>query len=127
MVFYVAKEGVWQVEAGSTSGTPVVQVPDLAPGKKVKVTCNFVARTMSDDNGEGFFYSIVSGNDYVVPVTPASNIFQGCDGWQSATLVALFEVTGTESARGDFSVSFKKGDMDGKGTLLNFKLLAEVF
>ncbi|MGB1287788.1 MAG: hypothetical protein ACPG7F_14710 [Aggregatilineales bacterium] len=120
MMYYAAKDGVWQISEGSD--TPTLSIGDAAAGTHVKVTCNFTARTMSDDNGQGFYYRIVSNS--ASALTPVSSVFQGCDGWQTATLVGLFEVTTTDDET-TFSVVFDAGDMDGKGTLLNFTLLAE--
>ena len=121
MVYFVSKTGVWDVEAGE-SGTPALKVAGLESGNGIKLTCQFFARTMTDDLGDGFEYAIES-NGAAIPLTPIKGFVQGSDSWHLHTHVVLYEVqAGSET---HFNLTIGKGSMNGIGSMMNFLLMAE--
>lgn len=126
MAFFVSREGVWDIVAGS-SDTPALKVTGLQAGDMLKVTVNFCAHATTRDANEGFYYTLsTDSDDDVMAVTPATAIFQGDDGWQSCTLIAVFQVLPSTDGEAEFSCQFNKGDLTGSGTMMNFVLLAEM-
>jgi hypothetical protein len=127
MAFFVSREGVWDIVPGGSSETPALKVTGLTAGGLVKVTVNFCAHATNRAANEGFYYSLTSSSsDDVMAVTPATAIFQGDDGWQSCTLITIFEVLSNSKGAAELSCHFNKGDLTGTGTLMNFVLLAEM-
>jgi hypothetical protein len=103
---------------------------NLVPGNLVEITCTFFARTNQAGRGNGFYYAIGAVNsDEIEALTPTEGIFQSSDGWQSATLIALFKVAKVSNSPTediDFEVLFQKGDLNGEGQLLNFVMIGDV-
>lgn len=127
MAFFVAREGVWDVEAGTTSGTPGLTVSGLQAGSHLKMTVNFSARASLSSTDEGFDFTVVAqGNNDVLAVTPTTGTFQGAEGWQSCVLIVIFEVLATTDGETLFECIFDKGVLSGVGTLMNFVMIAEV-
>jgi hypothetical protein len=127
MAFFVAREGVWDVEAGTVSGTPHLTVTDLRAGTHVKITVNFSARASLGSADEGFDFTVIAqGNNDVLAMTPTTGTFQGVEGWQSCVLSAVFEVLVTTDGETMFECVFDKGVLSGAGTIMNFVMVAEV-
>ncbi len=127
MAFFVSREGVWDIVPGGSSETPVLKVTGLKAGSLVKVTVNFSAHATNRATNEGFYYTLSSSSsDDVMAVTPASAVFQGDDGWQSCTLITIFEVLPNSKGGAEISCLFNKGDLTGTGTLMNFVMIAEM-
>jgi len=122
MANFVSKTGVWNIEAGQQN-TPTLHLTGLDTNQVIKLTCQFSARTMTDDLGDGFEYSIENSGG-ASSLTPARGIVQGSDSWQLYTHVALFEVQ--SGGKVDFSLITDTGSMNGKGAMMNFLLLAEM-
>jgi hypothetical protein len=127
MAFFVAREGVWDVEAGTISGTPRLTVTGLQTGSHIKITVNFSARAAfsSEDAGVDFTVSALGNND-VLAMTPTTGTFQGVEGWQSCIVIAVFEVLLTTDGETTFECVFDKGVLSGVGTIMNFVMVAEV-
>lgn len=122
MANYVSKTGVWDIIAGSIV-TPELKLTRLDDTREVKVTCQFFARTMTDDLNDGFEYRIVA-DDSLTPLTPIIGLVQGSDSWQLYTHIALFEVLpGNKEAQVD--LHFLHGSMNGVGAMMNFFMLGE--
>jgi hypothetical protein len=127
MAYYAAKEGVWALVTGGRSETPLLSVGGLRPGQIVKVTANFFARTGTNDISEGFYYTLATVNPLAASaLTPATGLFQGDEGWKSCSLVALFEVRGTDTIQADFELTFSKGDLNPRAQISNVVLIAEL-
>lgn len=127
MAFFVSREGVWDIVAGNHGDTPTLKVTGIQAGSIIKVTVNFCAHTTKRDANEGFYYTLGAAyDDDVMAVTPTTAVFQGDDGWQSCTLVSVFQVLGNTDGEAEFSCQFGKGDLTGTGTLMNFTLIAEM-
>lgn len=127
MAFFVSREGVWDIVPGSGSETPTLKVSGLQAGSLVKVTVNFCAHATNRSANEGFYYALSSSSrDDVMAVSPATAVFQGDDGWQSCTLITIFEVLPNSKGDAELSCQFNKGDLTGTGTIMNFVLLAEM-
>jgi hypothetical protein len=123
MAHFISKEGVWDVLPDGQSDTPVLKVTGLRPGTFVKVTCNFCAQAAQEVNDEGFFYSVgTKAADDVMAMTPTTAAFQGDEGWQSCTLIAVFEVLSGTDGEVEFGCHFKNGAV----TLMNFVMIAEI-
>jgi hypothetical protein len=124
MVQYVSKTGVWDVSADDAQ-TPSLPIP-VPAGALVKVTCQFFARTMTDQNDDGFLYSLLA-SDQAVSLTPLQGIVQGQDSWQMISHVALFEASGVgHETELEFGLQIERGGMHGRGSMMNFTLLAEI-
>ena len=127
MANFISREGVWDVHAGGRSQTPVLKVTGLTPGTFLKVTCNFCAHAAHRDAGEGFFYTLgAHGDDDMLAMTPTTGVFQGDDGWQTCTLVTVFQVLAGTNGEVDLECLFHKGNLSGAGTIMNFVLIAEL-
>ncbi|HEX9923102.1 MAG TPA: hypothetical protein VGD99_10595 [Anaerolineae bacterium] len=133
MTDFISKSGVIDLSVGdspSRAGTPILEMQNLIPGNLVEIKCNFFARTNQPGRGNGFYYDISAVNtDEIEALTPTEGIFQSSDGWQSATLIALFKVVKVSNSPTedvDFEVLFHKGDLNGAGQLLNFVLVGDV-
>lgn len=123
MAHYISKEGVWDVAGNGDSAAPVLKVTGLLPGTLVKVTCNFCARTTQRNTDEGFFYSLgTDTQDDVMAMTPTTAAFQGNEGWQSCSLITVFQVLPGTDGEVDFECTFKNGIV----TLMSFVMIAEV-
>jgi hypothetical protein len=126
MAVVVAKEGVWDVIAGSSSNTPALELTGLKAGSFLKITCQFGARTLQRDLSGGFEYTLTVDSDSdIVALTPTAQSFQAQEGWQTCQMMAVYEVLGTTDGSATIQVIFNKGVLDGLGSLMNFTLLAE--
>lgn len=124
MANFVSKTGVWNVVIGETELEPVM-LDNLTPGKIVKVICQFFGRTMTDDLGDGYNYRVVETQGSLITATPDMGLVQGSDSWQFFSHIVLFEVpTGTTKA--EFKLQLSRGDMNGKGSMMNYMLMAEL-
>lgn len=133
MANFVTHAGIVDLKAGGSptrSGMPILEMQNLVIGNTVKITCNFFARADQSGRNNGFYYQIAAVNsDELVTLTPASGIFQSSNGWQSCTLIGLFQVQQVSNSPTediDFEVLFSKGDLSGEGQITNFTLLGEV-
>jgi hypothetical protein len=129
MAFFVSKEGVWDLIADGQNETPTLTVTNLKAGSLVKITVNFTAQTSLDHAREGFYFSVnadAHSQSDVLAMTPTASALQGTQGWHSAVLIAVFEVLSTTDGTATFECAFSKGDLAGKGTLMNFVMLAEL-
>lgn len=125
MTHFVSKTGVWDVEIG-TLQTPVLTVENIPSGSVLKVTCQFFARTLSDHHDDGFRYAIAVSDDGL-PLSPTQGIVQGSDSWQLYTHVAFYEVVSFGvSEKLDFALELSRGDLNGKGAMMNFLLTCEM-
>lgn len=123
MVEFISKTGVWDVSADDPQ-TPTLTMT-VPVGTQVKIVCQFFARTMTAENDDGFLYTILS-SDNAVSLTPLQGIIQGCDSWQMIAHTALFEASGVgDTAELQFGLQIENGGMQGRGSLMNFMLLAE--
>lgn len=123
MAHYVSKTGVWDIQSGETE-LPSLTIENLAAGKTIKVTCQFFGRTMTDDLGDGYGYRIAEAQGALITLTPNSGLVQGSDSWQLFTHVVLFEVP--SSTKVEFKLNVSKGDMNGKGVMMNYMMMAEL-
>ena len=122
MAYAVSRTGVWDVDSDEAT-LPLLTINGIANGQTIKLTCQFFARTMTDDLGDGFEYTIqVSGS--VVPLTPGIGLVQGSDSWQLYTHIALFEAQSPDEIQ--FKLTTEASDMNGKGAMMNFLMLAEI-
>jgi len=126
MVYVTSRIGVWDVGANA-SHTPDLELPTLQPDRVLKITCQFFARTFSDDLGDGFDYAITSSAaPHLVPLTPARGLVQGSDSWQQFSHVLLFEVLSPQSDETiTFNIEVSRGDMNGRGFMMNYVMMAE--
>lgn len=124
-VQYISKTGVWDISDDDPQ-TPNLSVT-AAVGTQVKVTCQFFARSMTDHYDDGFLYTLQS-SDNCVSLTPLQGIIQGHDTWLMIAHTALFEVSGIPGELVDleFSLQVESGGMNGRGSMMNYTLLAEV-
>lgn len=126
---FVQKSGIWQVQTGGRSDTPILQMSNITKGNALKVTATFLAKT-AGQAGSGFTYTLQSTKttDAVV-LSAQQSILQGNAGWQTTTKTVFFEArvaneTGVEDI--DFEVVFAAGDLDGQGEISDFLLSGEV-
>ena len=128
MTKFVQQSGVFSVQAGGRSDTPILEVPNLIAGNIVRVTCNFYARVDgSGGRAQGFYFEIKPTKDEAEALTTGG--FQGSNSWQSVTKTAFFQVASTGGQPVDdvdFEVVFSAGDLDGEGSLRDFLLYADV-
>lgn len=127
MAYYVSKTGVWDVSEGDSS-LPSLSIENLAQGKIVKVTCQFFGQTMTDDLGDGFAYQVIEKSEKsLITLTPDSGLVQGSDSWQLFTHVVLFEVPSDAAGKqAEFALDISASDMNGKGSMMNYLLMAEL-
>ncbi|MDY7096249.1 MAG: hypothetical protein SX243_25010 [Acidobacteriota bacterium] len=130
---FVSKSGVTDINVGgdpSRSGTPLLEMRNLVPGNIVRITSNFAAKAEEAGLANGFNYEIGAVNaKEVTALSPTDSVFQGSEGWQSCTVSAYFRidaVTDSPTEDIDFEVLFGKGELSGKGSVLNFLLFGEV-
>ena len=122
MAHVVSRTGVWDVDDPEVV-LPSLELSGIDSGKMIKLTCQFFARTLTDNLEHGFEYTIqVSGA--TVPLTPGIGLVQGSDSWQLFTHIALFEVQSRSSMT--FHLAIDKSDMNGKGAMMNLLMLAEI-
>lgn len=133
MANFVSKSGVTDIDVGespSRSGTPLLEMRNLVQGNIVRVTANFAARTAEAGLENGFGYQLSAVNaDEVTALSPVDSIFQSSDGWQSCTLTVYFRidaVTDSPTEDVDFEILFRRENLSGKGSILNFLLYGEV-
>ena len=122
MTYFVSRTGVWDVDSDEAT-LPTLSIKNLAGGQTIKLTCQFFARTLTDDLGDGFEYTI-QVNGAVVPLTPGIGLVQGSDSWQLFTHIALFEAQSAGEIQ--FMLMTEASDMNGKGAMMNFLMLAEI-
>jgi len=121
---FVSKTGVWDVSDDDPQTPPLSVVAPV--GAQIKVICQFFARTMTDQNDDGFLYT-VQASDNAVSLTPLQGIVQGHDTWMMIAHTALFEASGVgETVELQFGLQIEPGGMRGRGSMMNFTLLAEV-
>lgn len=126
MVSYVSQTGVWEIIVGETT-LPHITIENLPADSTLKVTCQFFGRSSSDDLIEGYTYRIQEGTANLITLTPDSGLVQGSDSWQLYTHVLLFQAPrGTDSKDLTINVHLDSGDMNGRGVMMNFVLLAEI-
>ena len=122
MANYVSKMGVWDIVAGGIS-TPDLKLAQLDDTLTIKLTCQFFARTMTDDLADGFEYRI-SSDHRLTPLTPIIGLVQGSDSWQLYTHIALFDVMpGYHEA--EVRLQFLHGSMNGIGAMMSFFMMGE--
>ena len=122
MVHVVSRTGVWDVD-DPEAVLPSLELSGIDRGRMIKLTCQFFARTLTDNLEDGFEYTIqVSGA--AVPLTPGIGLVQGSDSWQLFTHIALFEVQSSSNII--FNLAIDKSDMNGKGAMMNLLVLAEI-
>jgi hypothetical protein len=124
MANYVSKTGVWDVNGDKTE-LPILAVENLSVGKTVKVTCQFLGRTLSDDLGDGYGYQILETNGALITLTPNIGLIQGSDSWQLFTHIVLYEVP-YSAEKAEFKLAISRDEMNGRGVMMNFMLMAEV-
>lgn len=126
---FVEKNGSFKVEVGGRSGTPVLEMPNISQGNKLKITAIFQAKTNGTANG-GFSYQIKPINDSdAVAISASESTVQGNAGWQTTTKVVFFEAKvaqNTPVEDVDFEVNFVSGGLDGSGEIQDFLLIGEV-
>jgi hypothetical protein len=127
MAHYVSKRGVWEVSEDGSS-LPSLSIENLAQGNIVKVTCQFFGQTMTDDLNDGFAYHIVEKSQVaLIILTPNSGLVQGSDSWQLFSHVVLFEVpSALVGKKAEFSLEVSASEMNGKGSMMNYMLMAEL-
>lgn len=118
----VSRTGAWDIAVTEEPTTPSLTIDNLAQGGLLKVTCQFSAKTMTNDLGDGFEFDIVA-DDMTHPYTPTKGLVQGSDNWQLYTFVSVFEV---QTNHAEFNLVLDDGGMSGKGAMMNFLLMAEV-
>ena len=122
MAYAVSRTGVWDVDSDEAA-LPLLTVRDIVNKQTIKLTCQFFARTATDDLADGFEYTI-QVNGAVVPLTPGIGLVQGSDSWQLYTHIALFEAQSSDEI--EFKLTTEASDMNGKGAMMNFLMLAEI-
>lgn len=130
MIFMTSKTGAWDVVAGQVN-TPELLVRGVHSTHAIKITCQFFARTMSDELIDGFEYTIAPADDApVANLTPNVGLVQGSDSWQSYVQVVLFEVLTTSELTAPMDVAFNlsiaKQGMNGSGAMMNYSMFAEL-
>lgn len=130
MIFVVSKTGVWDVAAGQIS-TPELTMRGVQAPQAIKLTCQFFARTLSDNLNDGFEYTLEGNDDLpVASLTPNVGLVQGSDSWQLYTHTVLFEVLSTGAQPEPLDISFNiiiaKQGMSGSGAMMNYTMLAEM-
>lgn len=122
MAYMVSRTGVWDIGEEDTT-LPALEVSDIGKGQVIKLTCQFFARTLTDNLNDGFEYTLeVSGG--AVPLTPGIGLVQGSDSWQLYTHIALFEAQSSNKI--ELKLVTGESDMNGKGAMMSLLLLAEV-
>jgi hypothetical protein len=122
MAHVVSRTGVWDVDDSEVT-LPTLELSGIDSGKMIKLTCQFFARTRTDNLNDGFEYTIqVSGA--TIPLTPGIGLVQGSDSWQLFTHIALFQAQSTDKII--FNLVTDKSDMNGKGSMMNLLILAEI-
>lgn len=126
MAYYVSKTGVWDIQAGETE-LPALTVGKLQGGSALKVTCQFYARTMTDDLRDGFTFRIQETETNLITLTPDLGLVQGSDSWQLFTHHVLFQIpSAADGKETHIKIQLDSGDMNGQGVMMNFVMFAEV-
>lgn len=125
---FVQKTGVWNVQTGGRSDTPVLELPNITQKNTLRISVTFLAKTAGQANS-GFSYTVQPTSSDAVALSNQHSTVQGNAGFQTTTLTAFFEArissqTGVEEL--DFEVVFQAGDLDGAGEISNFLLTGEV-
>jgi hypothetical protein len=63
----------------------------------------------------------------LIILTPNSGLVQGSDSWQLFSHVVLFEVpSALVGKKAEFSLEVSASEMNGKGSMMNYMLMAEL-
>ncbi|MDQ7025703.1 MAG: hypothetical protein Q9P44_09100 [Anaerolineae bacterium] len=121
MATMVSRTGVWGIGEEDTT-LPTLEVSSIETGQVIKLTCQFFARTMTDNLNDGFEYRL-EVNGGAVPLSPIMGLVQGSDSWQLYTHIALYEAQSSDKIA--FNLTTAESDMNGKGSMMSLLLLAE--